>query len=126
MTSRATLNNCKPSSEASASWLATLDHLLQTLLQTFDIDSAVLPERPGLAQLKGKRLGAQAIVGIGTEHNGGLVLQQHRFHPGRTQARQLFARVATALLEGIQRKLLDLRPSNGRASRSADEYAREG
>ena len=40
-------------------------------------------------------------------------MQQHRFHPGRTQARQLSARVSPAFFVGIQRKLLDLRTANG-------------
>src|SRR5690606_24796723 len=47
------------------------------------------------------------------EGNRALVVQQHRFDPGGTQARQLTLAARAAGLEWVEGELLDFRSANG-------------
>ncbi|MCY1420836.1 hypothetical protein D9M71_364720 [compost metagenome] len=90
------------------------DQGAQALFQAIEIDRLVLPERPRLAQLEGESLGAELAVGIGTEGDARLALQQHRIDPGATQALQFGAGVLATFAPGIEGELFDLRTTNRR------------
>ncbi|MNE34961.1 hypothetical protein D3C80_1287000 [compost metagenome] len=94
-------------------WLIAFDDLLETGLQPIKIDLLVLPEGARLAQLQGKGLGIQLLVGKGSEGNRRLALQQHGLHARRTQPRQFATRMLATFLERIQCELFDLRATNG-------------
>ncbi len=94
--------------------LGAFDELLETHAQWPKIDLLVLPERPRLAQFQSESLGPQLIIGVGAEHNGRLVLQQHRTHARRPQPGQLEPGMLPPFLPRVQRELLDRRAANGR------------